>query len=97
MWTRECPHTAIGTGLANLIQEHSPETWDAIGGTTAGVVERVQNAANQISNSDGTMRGIYEHNSDSMFGYPVSAGGDPYGDWDNSCDMGADAGDGCFN
>lgn len=87
----------IGTKIASLIQEYDPGAWDAIGGTTAGVVDRVQNAVNNITNSSGQMRGVYEHNSDSIYGYPVSASGDPYGDWDDAYDMGVDAGDGCFN
>ncbi|MGO4700681.1 hypothetical protein [Dyella sp. 2RAB6] len=87
----------IGTQVGSLIQEYDPSAWDAIGGTTAGVVERVQNAANSITNSTGVQRGINEHAADGMFQYPVSSSNDPYGDWDDTYDLGADEGDGCFN
>jgi len=87
----------IGTQVGSLIQEYDPAAWDAIGGTTAGVVERVQNAANSITNSTGVQRGINEHAADGMFQYPVSSSNDPYGDWDSTYDLGADEGDGCFN
>ncbi|WNL46534.1 hypothetical protein RKE25_02540 [Dyella sp. BiH032] len=89
--------SAIGTGIATLIQDNDPDAWDAIGGTTAGVVERVQNAANDISNTSGTQRGVAEHSADGMFNYPVSNSFNFYGDWDVSDDMGNDMGMGCFN
>jgi len=87
----------IGTEVGDLIQEYDPSLWDAIGGTVAGVADRIQSAADAVTNSSGVQRGIQEHNADGMFQYPVSSSSDPYGDWDATWDLGNDIGDGCFD
>ena len=89
--------TEIGTQIADVIQKYDPDAWDAIGGTTAGVVDRVTSAVDAISNSTGVQRGIQEHSADGMFQYPVSSSSDPYGDWDDTYDLGVAEGDGCFD
>jgi hypothetical protein len=87
----------IGTGISNLIQEYDPSLDDAIGGTVAGSIDRIDQAVNDIfSSSTSSQRGESEYYSDGLYDYPVSSSDDPYGDWDDSYDMGSGVESGCY-
>jgi hypothetical protein len=51
-----------GSAAASLIQTYSPSLWDAIGGTVAGAVQNIQNAASLAS------EGKYEQSMGTLFG-----------------------------
>jgi hypothetical protein len=71
----------IGTGISWLIQTYAPSLDDAIGGTIGGMIDNFWSASNEMQ------EGHFEAAFDSLFGFPVTYGSDPYGDWDISAPM----------
>lgn len=71
----------IGTGINYLIETYDPSLGDAIGGTEAGMIDAARQAINEVQT------GHYESAFDSLFGFPVTNSGDPFGDWGNSDPM----------
>ncbi|MDQ7994610.1 MAG: hypothetical protein AAGC76_02020 [Luteibacter sp.] len=70
----------VGTQINGLIDKYDPSLGDAIGGTVAGSIDAMANAADDVS------KGHYESAYDELFGYPVTHSGTD-GDWDTAAPM----------
>lgn len=86
-WNR---HQQFDSGVRSIAN-------DAIGGTVAGSIDRIDQAVDSIfSSSSSAQRGESEYYSDGLYDYTVSSSDDPYGDWDDSYDMGYGVDNGCY-
>lgn len=71
----------VGTGISWLIQNYAPGVDDAIGGTIANMIDNFWEATGDVQ------QGHYEAAFDDLFGFQVTWGSDPFGDWDISTPM----------
>ena len=71
----------IGNGLHQLIETYDPTLDETIGDTIGSMIDNFWMA------SDSVQQGHYEAAFDELFGFSLTWGSNPFGDWDISAPM----------